>query len=72
MKTVKLEVLDNGAIYVNYSRITNRSTKPWGGASAVFAVDTPKQSVVKTLVDNGFGIKRIDTEPYLKQAEKYQ
>lgn len=72
MKTVKLEVLDNGAIYVNHSRITNRSTKPWGGAGTVFAVDTPKQSVVKTLVDNGFGIKRIDTEPYLKQTEKYQ
>lgn len=68
MKTVKLEVLDNGAIYVNHSRITDRSTKPWGGSSTVFAVDTPNQSVVKTLVDNGFSIKRIDTEPYLKQT----
>jgi len=72
MKTVKLEVMANGAVYVNDSRITDRSTKPWGGTYTVFAVDTPKRSVVKTLVENGFNIRRIDTEPYLKQTEKYQ
>lgn len=71
MKTVKLEVMKNGAVYVNDSRITDRSTKPWGGTYTVFTVDTLKRNVVKTLVDNGFSIKRIDTEPYLKQTEKY-
>jgi len=71
MRTVKLEVMANGAVYVDDSRITDRSTKPWGGTHAVFAVYTPKRSVVKTLVDNGVNIKRIDTNPYLKQTEKY-
>lgn len=71
MKIVKLEVMANGAVYVDDTRITDRSTKPWGGTHTVFAVGTPKQSVVKTLVDNGFNIRRIDTEPYLKQKEKY-
>ena len=66
-KVVKLEVLANGAIYVNDTRITNRSTKPWAGSHVIFQCETPKNDVVQTLIDNGFSIRRIDTEPYLKQ-----
>lgn len=71
VKTVKLEVMSNGAIYVNDTRITDRTTKPWGGTCAIFSVDTPSKDVVQTLVSNGFSTKRIDTEPYLAQKEKF-
>lgn len=71
MKTVLLEVMANGAVYVDDTRITDRSTKPWGGTHAVFSVDTPSKNVVQTLVDNGFSIKRIDTDPYLKQTKEF-
>jgi hypothetical protein len=67
----EVEVLANGAIYVDGTRITDRSTKPWGGSPAIFSACIRKKNVVQTLVDNGFvnTVKRIDTEPYLKQVE---
>jgi hypothetical protein len=71
MKTVKLEVLKNGAIYVDDVRITNRSTKPWGGSPAVLTVNVLKREVIQTLVDNNFSIKKIDDTRYATQLEKY-
>lgn len=71
MKLVKLEVLANGCVAVDDTRITDRSTKPWGGSSTIFSVETPRHLVVKTLVDNGYAVNRIDTEPYLTQVREY-
>jgi len=71
MKTVKLEVLKNGSIYVDDMRITDRSTKPWGGSPTVFTVNVLKRDVIQTLVDNNFSIKKIDDTCYAKQLKKY-
>ena len=73
MKLVKLEVLANGCVAVDDTRITDRSTKPWGGYESVtvFSVETPQHLVVKTLIDNGYATKHIDTEPYLTQLREY-
>lgn len=70
MKTV--EVVQTGAIYIDGSRITNRSTKPRGVFTTVFKVKVSQREVVKTLVDCGICIKHIDTEPYLKQTQEFK
>jgi len=62
---VKLEVTDRGAIYVNDTRITDRSTK-WGLHTIVFSTLCNRNQVVETLVKNGFSIKRIDDPVYIK------
>jgi hypothetical protein len=67
---IKLEVLTNGAVYVDDTRITDRSTKPWGGGTIAFSACIHKRDVVQTLVDNGISIKKIDTAPYTTQMEK--
>lgn len=63
-KQVLLEVTDKGAIYVDNTRITDRSTK-WGMHQIVFSRMCKKQDVVKTLVDFGYNTKRIDDPYYL-------
>jgi hypothetical protein len=70
-KKVKLEVLKNGAIYVDDFRITNRSTKPWGGSPTIFYTCTSRKKVVQTLIDNGHSIKRIDEKPYSEQVKEH-
>jgi len=65
MKTVKLEVTDRGAIYVNDTRITDRSTK-WGLHNIVFSTVCDREEVVDILVKNGYSIKRIDDPAYMK------
>lgn len=65
MKKVLLEVTDKGAIYVNNTRITDRSTK-WGLHNIIFSTMCKKEDVVQTLVNNGYSIKRIDDPEYLK------
>lgn len=59
---VKLEVMDNGAIYVDNTRITNRSTKPWGGATIQFSANVEPGDVVTVLTANGFDIGKIDPD----------
>lgn len=59
---VRLEVLDNGAIYINNTRITNRSTKPWDGAKTRFSADVEPCDVVAVLTTNGFDINKIDLD----------
>ena len=68
----KLEVLANGAIYVNDSRITNRSTKPWGGSSTVFETKVDKRSVVRVLLKHGYNVNKINEEPFVAQRERLQ
>jgi hypothetical protein len=71
MKLVELVVTESGAVYVNDTRITDRSTKPWGGSPTLFEGKVPDDMVVKTLVDNGYKklLSKIDTEPYLSQSK---
>jgi hypothetical protein len=70
-KLVKLDVTDKDAVYVDNTRITDRSTK-WGLHRIIFTVQTPQSEVVKTLLANGYErqAKRIDTEPYLSEVPK--
>lgn len=67
--TVKVEMTDKMAIYVNGGRITNRATK-WGAHNIVFGTECAKSEVVKTCLTAGYGehVSKIDTEPYLSQA----
>lgn len=65
MKRVKLEVTDKGAIYVNDTRITDRSTK-WGVHSIIFSTVCEPDKVLDTLITNGYNIKRIDDPEYMK------
>lgn len=65
MKQVLLEVTDKGAIYVDNTRITDRSTK-WGFHTIIFSKMCAKEDVVKTLTDFGYSTKRIDDQEYMK------
>lgn len=65
MTTVKLEVTNKGAIYVNDTRITDRSTK-WGLHSIVFSTLCERDKVLDTLVTNGYSTKRIDDPTYMR------
>lgn len=59
---VKLEVMDNGAIYINGTRITNRSTKPYEFFHTKFEVNVHRSDVISTLKTNGFDISKIDPD----------
>jgi hypothetical protein len=59
---VKLEVMNNGAIYINGTRITNRSTKPYGWFRTVFEADVDPDMVMATLKANQFDAHRIDPD----------
>lgn len=65
MRKVILEVTDKGAIYVNNTRITDRSTK-WGVHTTVFSTVCNREDVVNVLVANGFSTKRIDDPLYME------
>ena len=65
MAKVKLEVTDRGAIYVDDTRITDRSTK-WGLHNIVFSTLCEKSHVVDALVANGYSTTRIDDPAYTK------
>jgi len=71
-KRVSLTVAASGAVYVNDTRITDRSTKPWGGSATVYYEDKVQQDdVADVLVKNGYKrlLRKIDTEPYMSQAK---
>lgn len=65
MRKVLLEVTDKGAIYVNDTRITDRSTK-WGVHTTVFSTVCNREDVLEVLTKNGFSTKRIDDPVYMK------
>lgn len=65
MRKVLLEVTDKNAIYVDNTRITDRSTK-WGVHTTVFSIVCRREDVVNVLVENGFNTKRIDDPVYMR------
>jgi hypothetical protein len=65
MKKVLLEVTDKGAIYIDDTRITDRSTK-WGVHTTVFSTVCNREDVLDVLVKNGFSTKRIDDPVYMR------
>ena len=64
-------VTASNAIYVNDTRITDRSTKPWGGSKTLFETRVADDCVISVLVENGYKrlLSKIDTDPYLSQAK---
>lgn len=70
-KPVTLCVAKSGAVYINDTRITDRSTKPWGGSPTLYEAAVQQDNVVNTLIENGFKrlLGKIDTEPYMSQAK---
>ena len=65
MRKVRLEVTDKGAIYINDTRITDRSTK-WGVHTTVFSTVCNREDVLDVLVKNGFSTKRIEDPIYMR------
>lgn len=65
MRKVRLEVTDKGAIYIDDTRITDRSTK-WGVHTTVFSTVCNREDVLDVLVKNGFSTKRIDDPAYMR------
>jgi len=60
MKKVTVEVTNQGAVYVNDTRITGRDTK-WGIHQTMFSVKVPANKVSSTLAEHGYGNIRLDT-----------
>lgn len=63
-KTVTIEVTNQGAVYVNNTRVTGRETK-WGVHQTVFSTKCPSNSVSSTLRENNYGHIRLDAD-YMK------
>jgi hypothetical protein len=61
---VFVTVLECGDIFINNSRISNNTSKLNVGSLTVFERRVNVEDVVKTLVENGFDVSQIDTEPY--------
>ena len=59
-KRVVVEVTNQGAVYVNNTRITGRHTK-WGIHHTLFTAKVFPNEVTKTLAANGYG--HIKLEP---------
>lgn len=59
MKKVTVEVTNQGAVYVNNTRITDRSTK-WGVHQTMFSVKVAANDVTSVLAEHGYGNIRLD------------
>lgn len=68
MKTVEVEITDKGAIYVDGTRITNRSTK-WGNHTILDSFMCEKKDVVAECAQRGYRrhIRNVDDEFYASQ-----
>lgn len=68
MKTVEVEITNKGAIYVDGTRITDRSTK-WGNHSILDSFVCKKKEVVAECVVRGYQlyVRNIDDQFYLDQ-----
>ena len=60
-KRVQVEVTNQGAVYVNGTRITGRHTK-WGIHHTLFTAKVFPNEVIKTLSENGYGHIKLDSE----------
>ena len=67
-KEVCLEVMTNGAIYVDGTRITNRSTK-WGILYTEWSTECKREDVLGVLTENGYErhFRLIDDEEYAEE-----
>jgi hypothetical protein len=61
---VFVTVLENGSILINNSPITSTFS---AGSPTVFERRINQQDVLTTLVENGFEISDINTEPYMSE-----
>lgn len=61
MKNVTVEVTSQGAVYVNNTRITDRSTK-WGIHQTMFSIKVPANKVTSSLAEHGYGNIRLDKD----------
>ena len=62
---VRVEVFDNNAVYVDDTRITDRSTK-WPASKMIARFQCPKEDVVTQLKERNFAesVRRIDDKEY--------
>ena len=60
-KKFNVEVTNQGAVYVNNTRVTGRETK-WGNHLTIFKVSTTRTNVSKVLEEHGYGHIRLDRE----------
>ena len=58
-KKVTVDVTNQGAVYINDTRITGRDTK-WGQHTILFTAKVSPDQVSKTLTANGYGHIRFD------------
>ena len=65
MKQVTVEVTNQGAVYVNSTRITGRDTK-WGVHQTMFSIKVSPDKVSSSLNEHGYGNIKLDTE-YMKE-----
>lgn len=63
---MKVEVTASGAIYVDGARITNRTTKPWGGSRTTDTFHCAREMLHDSLKARGHSnlIPKIDAEPF--------
>lgn len=65
-KKYDIEVTNTGAVYLNGTRITDRSTK-WGIHLTMFKVTTYSKNITKVLAEHGYTNLRLDTD-YMKEV----
>ena len=64
-KRVTMEVTNQGAVYVNGTRVTGRHTK-WGIHQTVFTARVYPHRVTHNLVKHGYGHIKLDSD-YAKE-----
>lgn len=64
-KRVKLEVTNQGAVYINGTRVTGRHTK-WGIHTTVFEARVAATSVTANLIKHGYGHIKLETDDMLE------
>jgi hypothetical protein len=64
-KYVTVEVTNQGAVYVNSTRVTGRETR-WGVHLTVFETKCPANCVADTLRENNYSHIRLDSD-YMKE-----
>lgn len=64
-KTFNIEVTDKNAVYLNNTRITDRSTK-WGTHTTVCSIRTTSRNITKVLTKHGYTDLPLDRE-YMQQ-----
>lgn len=66
---VTLEVTDQGAVYVNNTRITGRNTK-WGVHRTMFSIVINPKDIIATLNEYGYGHIKVDSDYHKEILEQ--